>query len=84
MDQSRSPNAPTIEKWLASLIGELLDIAPEKIDVTKRFDRYGLDSAAAISVTASLEKYLGRALDSTLLYNHPTIQKLASHLAGGQ
>ncbi len=70
-----------IENWLADLMGEILEIPPSEVDRTKRFDRYGLDSVAAVSVSAALGKHLGRELDATLLYDYPTINKLALHLA---
>jgi acyl carrier protein len=76
--------APTsqsdIEQWLAALIGELLEMSPSKIDMNVRFDRYGLDSVAALSVTEALGEYLRRELDATVLYDFPTIRKLAQHL----
>jgi acyl carrier protein len=72
--------AADVERWLARLVGELVGVPAETIDVGARFDRYGLDSAAAISVTVELEKYLGRELEPTLVYEYPTIAKLARHL----
>jgi acyl carrier protein len=70
-----------IENWLSDLIGEILEIPPSKVDRTKRFDRYGLDSVAAVSVTAMLGKHLGRELDATAMYDYPTISTLSRHLA---
>jgi acyl carrier protein len=76
------PDASSLERWLTALIGDLLEIPPEQIDVTVRLDRYGLDSAAALSVVDSLERHLGRELDPTLLYDYPTIAALVRHLLG--
>jgi len=74
--------AAEIERWLAALVGQLLRIPPASIDMTARLERYGLDSVAAIGVTAELESYLGRELEPTLLYDFPTIRQLANHLTG--
>jgi len=70
-----------IEQWLAALIGEILELSPGEIEMTARFDRYGLDSVAVVSVTEGLSQYLERELDATVMYDFPTIQKLARHLA---
>jgi acyl carrier protein len=70
-----------IENWLADLIGEILEIAPSEVSRTERFDRFGLDSVAAVSVSAALGEYLNRELDATVMYDYPTISKLSSHLA---
>jgi acyl carrier protein len=70
-----------IENWLANLISEILGIPLSEVDRTVRFDRYGLDSVAAVSVSAELGKHLGSELDATLIYDYPTISKLSRHLA---
>lgn len=70
-----------IEAWLAELIGEILEMPPAKVDKTARFDRYGLDSVAAVSVSVVLGEHLGRDLDATVIYDYPTIRKLSHHLA---
>jgi acyl carrier protein len=71
-----------LERWITRLIGELLEVPPESIDVTMRLDRYGLDSVAALSVVDELERHLGRELDPALLYDFPTVRELARHLTG--
>jgi acyl carrier protein len=72
-----------LEQWLVALISELLNIAPEKIDLRARFERYGIDSAAAVGITDELERALGRELEPMLLYKHRTIEALARHLSEG-
>jgi acyl carrier protein len=72
-----------IQAWLVSYLVKALEIEPNQIDVTISFDRYGLDSAAAIGLTGDLADWLGRDLDPTLLFDYPTIEALAQHLAEG-
>ena len=79
-----SPQQSEIEVWLGALLSEVLEIPQTQIDPTVRFDRYGLDSAAAISVAEELGNFLERELDATLLYDHPTIRSLAQHLSSGE
>jgi acyl carrier protein len=85
--QTAIPTLADIQNWLVSYIADVLEIEPEKVDVTKPFDRYGLDSAAAVGLTGDMEEWLGFDLDPTLPYDYPTIQALANHIAeeaGGQ
>ena len=79
--QKDLPTTAEIEAWLVSYLAELLEIEPEKVDVTIPFDRYGLDSSIAIGMSGDLEDWLGGELDPTLLYDYPTIEVLAQNLA---
>jgi acyl carrier protein len=70
-----------IQKWLVTFLADLLEVPAEKVDVGIPFNRYGLDSSAAVGVTDSLATWLGRDLDPTLLYDFPNVQALSKHLA---
>jgi acyl carrier protein len=70
-----------LEQWLVDLVAELMDLPRQSVNVSQRFDRFGLDSAAAVSVVVALEEQLGRELAPTLLYDFPTIETLSKHLA---
>ena len=70
-----------IEDWIVAYMADLLEIDPEEIDTALTFDRYGLDSSAAVGLTGDLEDWLGIEIDPTLLYDYPTIDSLATHLA---
>lgn len=70
-----------IQAWLVSYLAELLKIQPSEVDVTIPFDRYGLDSSAAVGMTGDLEEWLGSELDPTLIYDYPTIEALAAYLS---
>ena len=77
----KAPTAADIQGWLVSYMAELLEIEPDEIDVTIPFDRYGLDSSAAVGLTGDLEDWLKTELDPTLMYDYPTIEALAKHVA---
>lgn len=70
-----------IQEWIVIYIADLLEIDPEEIDTAVPFDRYGLDSSAAVGLTGDLEDWLGIEIDPTLLYDYPTIDSLAKYLA---
>ncbi len=70
-----------IQDWTVAYIADLLEIDPDEIDTALPFDRYGLDSTAAVGLTGDLEDWLGIEIDPTLLYDYPTIDSLAKYLA---
>ncbi len=79
--QNNPPTTVAIQAWLVSYLAELLEIEPDEIDVRITFERYGLDSSAAVIMTGDLEEWLGYELDPTLIYDYPTIEALARHLS---
>jgi acyl carrier protein len=70
-----------IQDWIVAYLADLLEKEPEEVDVTIPFDRYGLDSSAAVGLTGDLEDWLGTELDPTLLYDYPTVEALVQHLS---
>ena len=78
-DSSRS--AEEIEAWFTAQLTAELDLSPAEIDVTQPFAYYGLDSVRAIQLMTALDAWLGHKTSPALVYDHPTIELLASHLA---
>lgn len=74
------PTQKEIQTWIVNYVAELLEVKPNKIDVTIPFDRYGLDSSAAVGLAGDLETWLEQELDPTLLYDYPTIESLTQYL----
>jgi acyl carrier protein len=77
------PTEKMIERWLAERLATLLEVSPEEIDVREPFSSYGLDSRTAVGLSGELERWLGRTLPTTLVWDFPTIELVARHLAGG-
>jgi acyl carrier protein len=75
------PTTVEIQEWIVAYLAQLLAIEPDEVNVTSSFDQYGLDSSAAIGMTGDLEDWVGRTIDPTLLYDYPTVETLAQHLA---
>jgi acyl carrier protein len=75
------PTAKEIQEWIVAYLADLLEIESEEIDVTIPFDRYGLDSSAAVGMTGDLEDWLKTEIDPTLLYDYPTVEALVKHLS---
>lgn len=69
-----------VQQWITAYVADLMEVEPETVDINIPFDRYGLDSSAAIGLTGDLEDWLGIELDPTLLYDYPTIKALTQYL----
>lgn len=77
------PNPPSkaeIQAWLIAHLAQLLSLDPATVDVTFPFERYGLDSSAAVVLSGDLQEWLGQELDPTLLFDYPTIESLSDYL----
>jgi acyl-CoA synthetase (AMP-forming)/AMP-acid ligase II len=71
-----------IEGWLAAQLAARLRVAVDAIDPDRPFGWYGLGSRDAVALAAALEGWLGRPVEPTIAYEHPTMRALARHLAG--
>ncbi|MGH2412356.1 MAG: condensation domain-containing protein, partial [Microcystaceae cyanobacterium] len=69
-----------IQDWLVNYLSQLLEIDPEEVDVTNPFERYGLDSSAAVVLSGDLQDWLGCELEPELLFDCPTIETLTQYL----
>lgn len=70
-----------IQDWIALSISRLIHVDASDIELNISFDRYGLDSAAAVELTGDLERWLDRKLPPTLLYDYPNIRAVSAYLA---
>jgi len=77
----RTPDEETIETWLIQRLAASLDEDEDEIDMDLPFASYAIDSAQAMAIITGLEKWLGRRLSPTLIYNYGTVRLLAQRLA---
>jgi acyl carrier protein len=75
------PTEAAIEAWLVERLATHFEIAPQEIDVHETFSNYGLDSRTAVGLSGELERWLGRLLPPTLVWDFPTIGLMAKNLA---
>ncbi len=74
-------DADQIEELIVTQLASALNVSADDIDPAETFARYGLDSAGAVGLAASLETALGRGLPATLFYDYPSARDLSLHLA---
>ncbi|HEX2094222.1 MAG TPA: AMP-binding protein [Longimicrobiaceae bacterium] len=77
----RRPSSERIAGWLQARLAHQVGMEAAAIDIRLPFSHYGLDSVTAVSVAAELEALLDLKLPATLVWDHPTIDELARHLA---
>jgi acyl transferase domain-containing protein/acyl carrier protein len=76
-----STSIDTIQAWLVAKLSERLGLESHEIDVREPLASYGLGSTEAVSLAGELAEWLGQQLSPALVYEYPTIEALARHLA---
>jgi acyl carrier protein len=76
-----SRTADEIEHWLVERVATLTGAPADEVDPAAPLTRHGLDSVAAISLIADLEKWLGYRFRENPLEQYPTIAALSRFLA---
>jgi acyl-CoA synthetase (AMP-forming)/AMP-acid ligase II/acyl carrier protein len=69
-----------IQAWLLTWLGQTLQVPVSSLDPARPFAEYGLDSVAAVELTALLQTHLNLNLSPTLAYEYPTIEAIAAYL----
>lgn len=72
---------PQIRAAIRTSLSRALEIDETTLDDDRDFDAYGLPSLEAVELAAELEDFLGREIDAEAIFEHPTIARLAQHLA---
>ena len=81
MTQTDSLKEKEIQLWLVKRLARELEISPQEIDIKAPFNRYGLDSLAAVHLVSDLEEWMGFEMSPTLPYDYPTVESLAGYLS---
>lgn len=67
--------------WLTLKFADWLEVPVESLNPRQQISSYGLDSISAVTLSVQLEEELGVELDSAVLWERPTLESLAEHLA---
>jgi thioester reductase-like protein len=77
-----SEKGTRIRKWLRETLSKRLSIPLDRLDENRPFAQLGLDSREGIILVGDLEKWLGTELPVSIIYDHPSIDRLVRHLEG--
>lgn len=76
----RDPLVQAIRARILDQVCRSLDESAERIDTSRPFFEYGLDSFVGSEVVAALAGELGVSLKPTVLFEHASIDRLSRHL----
>ncbi|WP_394829120.1 acyl carrier protein [Pendulispora albinea] len=76
-----SLSTQTVRAWLISKFAAALEVEPERIQADEPIVSYGLDSMVTVEIAGELERALEMRLPPTLVWDYPTIEAIAEHLA---
>ncbi len=70
-----------ISTWIKNYLADILEIETEEVDENYEFERFGLNSSAAVSLVGDLEEWLGFELSPSLFFEYNTIAQVSAYLA---
>jgi acyl carrier protein len=73
-------SAQELRAWLTERVAARLDTTAERIQPDVLLADYGLDSVYALALSTDIEEHLGLLLETTVVWDHPTIDELTAHL----
>ncbi|MFV2175794.1 SDR family NAD(P)-dependent oxidoreductase [Actinomadura sp. LOL_016] len=73
----------SIRRHLIEQIARRSRTTADQIESDRPLEEFGLASRDAVAIAGELEQMLGRSLPATLVWEHPTIDKLSVALASG-
>lgn len=71
---------PDMLSYLCTVIGDVIRLAPERIDIDEPFAVYGIDSMTIVKLNARLEADLGE-ISKTMFFEARTVRELAAVIA---
>ncbi|MET3860912.1 polyketide synthase 13 [Dietzia sp. 2505] len=72
-----------LRDWLRGWVSRATGLDVAKVTDDRSLEEFGLSSRDAVTLSADLEDLLGRPLDATVAYQHPTIASLAEYVVNG-
>ncbi|MGH3415477.1 MAG: beta-ketoacyl synthase N-terminal-like domain-containing protein, partial [Actinocrinis sp.] len=80
-EQNRT--AEEIRGWLADSVARRAGLDPESVGGNRPLAEFGLGSRELVTLAVELSAWLGRQVDPSIVYNHPTLTQIARALADG-
>ncbi|MCY0989540.1 beta-ketoacyl synthase N-terminal-like domain-containing protein [Nannocystis sp. ILAH1] len=74
-------SAARLRTWLCQALSRRTKLPAGDIDTRRPLVEYGLDSQTSVELAGELEAALGRRVPATLVWDHPTIDAICTHLS---
>jgi len=81
---ANEPDVQELADWLVDKVASYLNVPPETIDADTPLADCGIDSAMSLSLCVDLQCEHGLDVETTIVWDYPTINAIAEHLACGQ
>ncbi|MDX3233339.1 SDR family NAD(P)-dependent oxidoreductase [Streptomyces sp. ME19-01-6] len=75
-------SAEAVQAWLVGAVADRTGLDPLRVEVERPIAEFGLGSRDLVTLAVGLSERIGRQLDPSLLYDHPTISSIAEALSG--
>ncbi|MGE0260049.1 MAG: acyl carrier protein [Alphaproteobacteria bacterium] len=75
------PSETEIRDWCLAYLARTVDNPSIAVGPDIPFEQMGLDSATSAYFIVELEEWVGTELEPELVYDHPTVDRLARHIA---
>lgn len=77
-----APDLDSLRAWVLGRVAYYIEGDPSDIDPDAKLVGYGLDSVYALSLCGDIEDEYGLEVDPTLAWDYPTVNAIATCLAG--
>ena len=78
---SRQWGVEQLEDWLINRVATIQQQSPDDVDPDMPFSSLGLDSVDVMDLIVELDELLGIEIESTIIWDYPTIRLLSGYLA---
>ncbi|MFD9505616.1 SDR family NAD(P)-dependent oxidoreductase [Streptomyces mirabilis] len=75
---SEDVTSEDVRAWLTSAVAEAAGLDPRAVDAERPIAEFGLGSRQLVTLAAELSGRIGRAVEPSLVFDHPTIAALAA------
>ncbi|ADI12313.1 modular polyketide synthase [Streptomyces bingchenggensis BCW-1] len=75
-------SAEAVQAWLVRAVADRTGLDPLRVEIERPIAEFGLGSRDLVALAVGLSEQVGRELDPSLLYDHPTISSVAAALSG--
>ncbi|MFE4754075.1 SDR family NAD(P)-dependent oxidoreductase [Streptomyces mirabilis] len=79
---SEDVTSEDVRAWLTSAVAEAAGLDPLAVDPERPIAEFGLGSRQLVTLAAELAGRIGRAVEPSLVFDHPTIAALAAAVLG--
>ncbi|MGW3570400.1 SDR family NAD(P)-dependent oxidoreductase, partial [Streptomyces sp. NPDC000941] len=74
-------SAEAVQAWLVRAVADRAGLDPLRVEIERPIAEFGLGSRDLVALAVGLSEQVGRELDPSLLYDHPTIFSVAAALS---